>query len=133
MFVLSWLFCDQSKERVDLSWISHSPASTKERDKRKAGLSVPEELFTQVNQRVRDKKAAEAMGSCLRPGRDTAMEAGDTRACPRAKRIFWHLWVAAYHCECFRHHVLFPCIQEAAWRQGRTWEVSCFVQTLTGH
>ena len=141
-FVLSWLFCDQSKERVDLSRISHSPASTKERDQHKAGLSAPEELVTQVNQQVRGKKAAEAMGSCLRPGRDTAMEADDTKTCSHAKRIFLaplgsrgicvSLWVfqtpLGHYC-----HVPFSCIQEGAWRQGRTRDVSRFVQPLTGH
>lgn len=55
-FVLSWLFCDQSKERVDLSQISHSSASTKEREKDKAGLSASEELVTPVKQQVRDRR-----------------------------------------------------------------------------
>lgn len=77
------------------------------RDKHQAGLSPPEELVTEVNQQVRDKKAAEAMGSCLRPGRDTAMEADDTKACPHAKRIFLAPLDSRGICMspgCFRHH-----------------------------
>lgn len=87
-FVLSWLFYDQSKERGDWSWTSHSSASTRERDKCEAGLSAPEESVIQVNQQARDKKAAEAMGSCLRPWKDTAMEVADTKSRPHAMRIF---------------------------------------------
>lgn len=44
-FVLSWLFYDQRKEKVDLSLISHSPASTKERKKHKTGPSLQESFL----------------------------------------------------------------------------------------
>lgn len=44
-FLFSWHFCDQRKEKVDLSHISHTPASTKERRKPKTGPSLQEEFL----------------------------------------------------------------------------------------